>query len=158
MAKNRVFPCRINGKIYLQPVDFEEEIKIQVDQILQCLEEKLNTPTERFFHDEEFEKYIQDVKKGNIERILNPQNQLYRTQFDLAVLQFGSYEFVQSLFLINDENTKNNYLDELDVRIQKIQNSLITFCKEQRQKKELTIQKECKKFIVTTLKNLLLKD
>ena len=127
MVEDRIYPCYINGKLYFEKTDFDELLKEQAERIVESLEDILNDPKTALYKDEKFRAYIEDVKAGRIDKIFSPENQMYRTRFDYAVLKFGSYEFVQRLMINSDDEAREGYLRELDDRVYMIQNALLSF-------------------------------
>lgn len=128
MAEDRIFPCYINGKYYLEEVDFDELVKKQTNRIVKNLELQLTHPDSKFYGDEKWKNYIQEVKNGNIQEILNPPNNVFRDVFDIAVLNFGSYEFVKKFLSGSNLKSLSEYLQELDDMIVTIQNSISEYC------------------------------
>jgi len=125
MLKNRTYPCKINGKYYPEEVDFDKIIENQKAKIIEDLENKFNNANIKVYEDEKFKKYIESVKAGDIDSVLNPENKLYRQEFDLTVLKFGSFEFVQDYFKSTDDETKNGYFEDLDAKIIDFQRTII---------------------------------
>ena len=153
MVEDRLYPCTINGKYYAKPVDFDKLVSEQADKIIEDLESKLENSSSKVYHDEGFRQYIESVRNGDIEAILHPDNPFYKSQFELAVLEFGSYELVQRLLITSSDKEANDFLEELDQSVFRIQDALTTFCVEQRQQRGINYTKKMQKIYRNFLEN-----
>lgn len=126
MAKNRI----INGKLYFEEVNFDQIIKDNKNKIIEKLKEQLNTSSFKYYKDDAFKSFIEAIYNEELEIILSPNNKNYRLFFNLAVLEFGSYEYIHNLFLKKDNEDEKKYLEELDERIKTIQDALIEYIPE----------------------------
>lgn len=129
-----VFTYLKNGKFYNTEIDWNTEIELEEQDILDEVNHQITDTTSSIYGDTNFLKYVNDIfySKSGIEKFLNSSS-IYKTRLELILLQFGSYEFIKEssrVFQESSEDQKEKLLIELDKRINNIQSAILQNCKE----------------------------
>lgn len=133
---NNVFSYFYNGKLYATEVDWETELDLEESDIIN---ELFNNSSSVLYQNEEFKQFFNEVfySENGIEKLLDDSDErttLYRTHIELALLKFGSYEFISTccnrkIFKNSTKEQRELLFKKLDSRIKKIQRMLIEFSK-----------------------------